>query len=56
MNILKRFVKETEGQDLIEYGLLVGLITVGIAATIGPIGEKVLGYFTGLETALGIGG
>jgi len=49
-----RFVREDAGQDLIEYGLLVGLITVGAVALIGPIGEKIVEYFQGLSDALGI--
>ena len=27
-NLMKRFVHEEEGQDLIEYGLLIGIITI----------------------------
>ena len=41
-----RFVREDAGQDLIEYGLLVGIITVGAIAAINAIGPKVAAYFT----------
>jgi pilus assembly protein Flp/PilA len=51
-NLLKRFVAEESGQDLIEYGLLVGIITVGAITAISAIGPKVSGYFTNLNTAL----
>jgi len=47
-----RFVREDAGQDLIEYGLLVGIITVGAVASISTIGGKVKGYFEALVTAL----
>jgi pilus assembly protein Flp/PilA len=50
--LLVRLVREDEGQDLIEYGLLVGLITVGAIATITLIGPKVKGYFDQLNTNL----
>lgn len=50
--ILKRFANETEGQDLIEYGLLIGIIAVGLATILPAIGAKVLDYFTDLNTAL----
>jgi Flp pilus assembly pilin Flp len=54
MNLLKRFVREDAGQDLIEYGLLVGLITAAVVLLIGPIGTVILGYYQGLSDALGI--
>jgi pilus assembly protein Flp/PilA len=51
-NLFNRFVREEQGQDLIEYGLLVGIITVGAIASIGLIGPKVAGYFSTLNTDL----
>ena len=47
-----RLIREDAGQDLIEYGLLVGLITALIATTITIIGTKVQNYFTTLNSAL----
>lgn len=47
-----RFVREDSGQDLIEYGLLVGIITVACIAAIGAIGPKVANYFQTLNTDL----
>ena len=52
-NIAARFIREDEGQDLIEYGLLGGLITALVVATITAIGTKVLNLFTTLNTAIG---
>lgn len=52
MNIVKSFVADTEGQDLIEYGLLVGLITVAAITAINLIGPKVGAYFTALNAEL----
>jgi Flp pilus assembly pilin Flp len=51
-NLIARFVREEEGQDLIEYGLLIGIITVGAVATIILIGPKVATYFSDLNTIL----
>lgn len=51
-NLFVRFVREEAGQDLIEYGLLVGIITVGAIVAIGQIGPKVSGYFSTLNTNL----
>ena len=47
-----RFVREDAGQDLIEYGLLVGIITIGAITAITLIGPKVAGYFTSLNAKL----
>ena len=52
VQLLKRFAREEAGQDLIEYGLLVGIITVGCIVAIGLIGPKVAAYFTDLNSAL----
>jgi Flp pilus assembly pilin Flp len=51
-NLLKRFVAEESGQDLIEYGLLVGIITTLGAAVIPAIGTKVSNYFNNLNAVL----
>lgn len=51
-NLLVRFISEDQGQDLIEYGLLVGIITtVGVLA-ITSIGGKTKTYFDGLDAVL----
>jgi len=50
--LLVRLVREDEGQDLIEYGLLVGLITIGAIVAITAIGPKVKTYFDNLNTAM----
>ena len=50
--LLGRLLREEDGQDLIEYGLLVGVITVGAIAAINGIGPIVAGYFEDLSAAL----
>jgi len=50
--LLMQLVRDEQGQDLIEYGLLIGIITVGCIVAIGLIGPKVAAYFTTLEAAL----
>jgi Flp pilus assembly pilin Flp len=51
--LFARFVREDTGQDLIEYGLLVGIITAVSAAAIVTIGNTTKGFYTALCTALG---
>jgi Flp pilus assembly pilin Flp len=41
-----------EGQDLIEYGLLIGIITLASVLAMTSIGVKVKGYFTTLNAAM----
>jgi Flp pilus assembly pilin Flp len=50
--VLVRFASEESGQDLIEYGLLVGIITAATVTAITAIGPKVTAYFTTLNTNL----
>lgn len=47
--LIARFVREDEGQDLIEYGLLAGIITSAAVLAILAIGPKVAAYFTTLN-------
>jgi pilus assembly protein Flp/PilA len=51
-NIIKRLWKEEEGQDLIEYALLVALITLIGAAAFPAIGTSLNGIFTRANTCL----
>ena len=50
--MLVRFVKEDSGQDLIEYGLLIGIITTAAIAAIQEIGPKVQAYYSNLNANL----
>jgi Flp pilus assembly pilin Flp len=50
--LVARLLRSDEGQDLIEYGLLVGIITIGAIAGIQLIGPKVAAYFTELDAVM----
>lgn len=50
--LFKRLIRSDEGQDLIEYGLLVGLVTVAVITAITTLGPKIAGYFSTLNTRL----
>jgi Flp pilus assembly pilin Flp len=54
--LFNRFVREESAQDLIEYGLLLGIITAVSVATITAIGTKTKGFYTSLCTAIGATG
>ena len=51
-NILKRLWKEEEGQDLIEYVLLIALVALATAAAFPPIVTAISGVFTKAGTCL----
>jgi Flp pilus assembly pilin Flp len=50
--LVARFVREETGQDLIEYGLLIGIITAAAITAINGIGPKVQQYYIRLNSAL----
>ena len=50
--LVARFVREESGQDLIEYGLLVGIITSLSVLTINSLGAIVQNFYVQLQTNL----
>jgi pilus assembly protein Flp/PilA len=52
VNRLRALVRHEEGQDLIEYALLVGLITLVATVAITASGTSVNAIFTSISTAL----
>jgi len=53
LNLIKTFRKEEDGASLIEYSLLIGLITVAAVASILVIGPWVATQWANLVTATG---
>ncbi len=51
-SLLIRLWKEEEGQDLVEYALLLVLLSLAAVATIGPLGTTVKGVFQTANTNL----
>jgi Flp pilus assembly pilin Flp len=47
--LINRFVREDTGQDLVEYGLLLGLISAATVAIIGELGTAIVGQFTRMK-------
>jgi pilus assembly protein Flp/PilA len=52
INRLRAFAKNDEGQDLIEYALLVGLISLVAVAAIGLAGKSVNTIFQSIQAQL----
>jgi pilus assembly protein Flp/PilA len=51
-NLLVRFVREEEGQDLIEYSLLCALIAVACIAAMNALATDINGIFGAIGLAL----
>lgn len=51
-NLMIRVFKEEEGQGLTEYGLLVGLIALGVVAAVTALGGQISAVFDTLTTKL----
>jgi len=48
---VEEFKKNVEGASLIEYSLLIGLISAAVVIIIGAVGGKVTGWWTALNSA-----
>ena len=48
-NVLKRFVREDQGQDLIEYALLAGFISLVAVVAITNVGTGVNAVYTNID-------
>jgi len=51
-NLLKQFRDDENGAAMVEYTILLGMITVAVIATIILVGNWVVGRWTTLQAAL----
>jgi len=51
-NLLKRLWQDEQGQDLVEYALLLVLIALAAAATIQTLGQSINKVFSNANAAL----
>ena len=54
--MLARILREEDGQDLIEYALLAGLISLASVTAITTLGTNIQTKFTGVGTAVAAAG
>jgi pilus assembly protein Flp/PilA len=52
-NLFNRFVREEEGQDLVEYALLLALIAIVCIVAITTMGTTISGFMNQVSTRLG---
>ena len=55
-NLLVRFVREDEGQDLIEYALLAAFISLAAVVAIQSLGSAVNNVYTRVSSTLAAAG
>jgi pilus assembly protein Flp/PilA len=51
-DMIVRFVREDEGQDLVEYALLLALIALAAVATMGTLGTAINNKYGSATTSL----
>jgi pilus assembly protein Flp/PilA len=56
MQFVKQFIREEEGQDVVEYGLLVATIALVVLAATTSFGNDINVWFKGLSTDIKIAG
>jgi len=49
---IQNLLSQEEGQDLVEYALVVALISLGAVATMSSLGTAINGIFTTIGTTL----
>jgi len=51
-NLIKDFLSDEQGGEVLEYALIAGLIVVAAIAVIGAIGTKVLAKWTSVNSSM----
>ena len=52
LDLMRQFVRDEEGQDLIEYGLLATLIAIAVIAAVTNAGTATVAIFDNVATKL----
>jgi pilus assembly protein Flp/PilA len=53
---LKNFARDEEGASLVEYSVLIGLVTAAVIVTISSVGGRVTKAWTTLDGSMDTGG
>jgi pilus assembly protein Flp/PilA len=51
-NVVRNFINDESGADLIEYALLAGLVALAAVAALTTVGTNVAGLYTKISTKL----
>jgi len=50
--MLTRLLRDENGQTMVEYGLLIALISIAVIAVLVLLGPRIAGFFTAVDTEL----
>jgi pilus assembly protein Flp/PilA len=50
-NLLRRFVREDAGQDLVEYAMLIALIALAVVAGVGALATAINTQYNNISTS-----
>ena len=53
VSFITRLVREEEGQDMVEYALILGLISIVAVVAVGLTGDAVLAIWNAVATEVG---
>ncbi len=56
MELVKRFIRDEQGLETVEYAIILGLIVVGTITLVMTIGKRVLAAFTNADAEMEKGG
>ena len=51
--MMKNFLMNEDGQGMVEYGLIIALVSIAAVVILGSLGGKLVTKFTAADTALG---
>lgn len=52
LNLLRRLWKDEEGQGMVEYGLIIVLIAIGVIVALGLLGDEIVAVFEDITDGL----
>lgn len=52
MNIIRKLIKDENGQALSEYGLVLGIVAVAVIAALVTLKDKILSLFTDISNSI----
>jgi pilus assembly protein Flp/PilA len=52
MNMLKKLFKDESGQGMVEYGLIIALVSIAVVVILGTMGDTLQTIFTNTNTKL----
>jgi pilus assembly protein Flp/PilA len=50
-NLFRRFIREEDGQDLVEYAMLIALIALAVVAGVGALATAINTQYTNISTS-----